>query len=523
MRIPLPTKRWKRVLLYIGSTFLILVAISSVLAAYWRRIEIGYDTTRLTAPVRPDGSIDYLAALNEELSKGVTPENNAAIPLLRAYGPGDNERIDPAFVLVCKALNVGVPPAEEGTIELSYFLSRNKKDRPGDDLTDDADVEKLEDRIKQPWRAEELPDVAAWVRRHDAALVHLHDAADRPRYFMPLVQGNVEPRMVIMTLLPALHRSRSLANVACARAMMRLGEGDAAGALADLMAVRKVARHIAQGSTLVELLVGMSMDDLASENERVAATSGQVSAEQLRRYAAELAALPPLPSAMKVVDRGERFILLDTLQVASRHGFIRTSTMAGAMRGQEIGRMSWLDMVTPVNYNAALRRANSLLDRFVAVGKEPTYARRNAAITSIEDDLRALQAKGAMLIVAPGDMMIAVLFPGLLKIEQRCQAQEMSRDLTILALRLEAWKHDQGAYPDRLGELAPQQSLGRIPQDRFLDGPLHYHADDDGYLLYSVGANMRDDQGRGRDDAKPGEPAPDDLAVRVQKGKYVHH
>src|SRR5262245_38359275 len=50
-------------------------------------ITISRETTHLTEPLRPDGYVDYLAAINDELSAGVTPENNAAVDLLYAFGP----------------------------------------------------------------------------------------------------------------------------------------------------------------------------------------------------------------------------------------------------------------------------------------------------------------------------------------------------------------------------------------------------------------------------------------------------
>ncbi len=51
------------------------------------RITVSKETTYLTGPLRPDGTVDYLAAVNEHCSQGVTPENNAAVPLLQAIGP----------------------------------------------------------------------------------------------------------------------------------------------------------------------------------------------------------------------------------------------------------------------------------------------------------------------------------------------------------------------------------------------------------------------------------------------------
>src|SRR5438094_5975588 len=48
---------------------------------------IGKETTYVTGPLDKDGYIDYAAALNERLGRGVTPENNACVLLWKALGP----------------------------------------------------------------------------------------------------------------------------------------------------------------------------------------------------------------------------------------------------------------------------------------------------------------------------------------------------------------------------------------------------------------------------------------------------
>ena len=52
-------------------------------------ITISKQTTYLTRPLRKDGYVNYVAALNRRLRAGVTPENNAAVPFLKAMGPGE--------------------------------------------------------------------------------------------------------------------------------------------------------------------------------------------------------------------------------------------------------------------------------------------------------------------------------------------------------------------------------------------------------------------------------------------------
>jgi hypothetical protein len=64
--------------------------------------------------------------------------------------------------------------------------------------------------------------------------------------------------------------------------------------------------------------------------------------------------------------------------------------------------------------------------------------------------------------------------------------------------------------------LAPTY-LPEIPQDLFSGRPLIYRPADQGYLLYSVGVNGRDEQGRSFDD----DPRGDDLAIRMPLGKQL--
>jgi hypothetical protein len=56
------------------------------------KISISRDTTYITGPLRVDGYVDYLAALNEYCSQGVTLENNAAIPFIKTVGPKELDK-----------------------------------------------------------------------------------------------------------------------------------------------------------------------------------------------------------------------------------------------------------------------------------------------------------------------------------------------------------------------------------------------------------------------------------------------
>jgi hypothetical protein len=91
----------------------------------------------------------------------------------------------------------------------------------------------------------------------------------------------------------------------------------------------------------------------------------------------------------------------------------------------------------------------------------------------------------------------------------RDRSEQLQRNL-YLAFALEAYHADHGTYPAKLNELAPKY-IAAIPNDIFSGKPLIYRQAENGYLLYSVGPNCRDDDGRNSGDNPPG----DDLAIRM--------
>ena len=75
----------------------------------------------------------------------------------------------------------------------------------------------------------------------------------------------------------------------------------------------------------------------------------------------------------------------------------------------------------------------------------------------------------------------------------------MRFELTKLAFALAEYRARHGSYPAKLADLVPKY-VAAVPQDIFSGGALHYTLQGDGYLLYSVGPNGKDDGGRNRED-----------------------
>lgn len=69
-----------------------------------------------------------------------------------------------------------------------------------------------------------------------------------------------------------------------------------------------------------------------------------------------------------------------------------------------------------------------------------------------------------------------------------------SLDVARTALALVLYKKTHGSYPDRLDNTVPH-FINEIPADTFSGKPLVYKKSDNGFILYSLGPNMKDDDG----------------------------
>ena len=91
----------------------------------------------------------------------------------------------------------------------------------------------------------------------------------------------------------------------------------------------------------------------------------------------------------------------------------------------------------------------------------------------------------------------------------------MKSELIGLGFALAAYRADRGSYPAKLAQLSPQY-IAKLPKDIFNhDAELQYRLEGEGYRLYSVGLNGKDDGGNTQEDDASGKKGWDDIVVRV--------
>jgi hypothetical protein len=452
-----------------------------------RPFTISKETTYFTAPVRADGTIDYVEAINAQLSKGVTPENNAAIPFLDAVEAGD--RAMPAHYKRLRDI-LGAPAS-------------TLKDRVAD--PPQGEVDGLDFAMRGPWTAEKAPAMATWLETARPRLDRAVEASRRARYYMPLIREH-EGDNVVAVLLPHLNEQRGLVNGLKARAMLALGNEDMEAFRRDVTAILRMSRLTSNGSTLVERLVAIGCEMVALDAIETAATGGWLSANDIDALVAEIRGGVPSAPIYTTFQLAERTFMLEFLQTAAVHGVPEASKMLDAL-GNNPRANAGAAPLPPVDpgtkdWNAALRKANAWYDRFEQAGRRPTYLERARESDQINADVIALRQKldGWRGVFAPiEDRMLVLVLPSLNRAYLTEARMHTERVLAETTLALSSFRAKVGEYPAGLNELVPAYFKSE-PTDALSGKPLIYHVEGKGYVLRSLGPDGKQSDGPKSDD-----------------------
>jgi hypothetical protein len=477
------------------------------------KITISKETTWATEPVGPNGFVDYLAVINREFSRGVTPENNAVVKLYQAMGPAPDHSMRPPEFF--KLLGIEAPPKEGQYFEdLGDWYKRTGKALPAGGIA--AVHETATTTRTRPWTAKEFPEIAEWLESNREPLTHVAEATDRTEYYSPFVSADGEEGQLIQILLPGVQCARGLARALVSRAMLSLGENDGLKAWTDLITVHRLGRLVGRGPTLIEGLVGIALESMATEAELRFLSENHPTAKFLARYAKQLEGLPPRALMADKMDHCERAMFLDCCQQVAR-GRMRLSEIVGGTSGDLAGRVLERILAQSVDWDVVLKSGNRWYNRMVTAARLPKYQQQLTALRKLEEELKQnrkeTQGFGVLSLLEDlptrsafaAKTLMSLLLPATLqciraenKIRQRFQNVE-------LAFALAAWHAEHGTYPEKLADLAPK-FIPSVPDDLFTEQPLHYERTADGYRFYSVGENEKDDlgltygDGMGKDD-----------------------
>ncbi len=490
------------------------------------RIRISKETTYLEGPLTDDGYVDYIAAMDERLSEGVTPENNAAVLLWQCWGPRGLSAVNQEEFFA--RLGMDVPPVEGSYFLTPYEYEHNIVPGLGDQPGIDASGQISDMARGEPWTAADFPSIAEWLAAQEKPLAIAVEATRRPRYYQPVIAG--DPPVLNATPLEGVREFRLASLALVVRALLAIGEGELDAAWRDILAVRRMARLIAQGFSQFEGLVGIALDGMACSAAQQLLRRFALTADQARAMERELRALPLLPSMAHKEDVGQRCGQLDLTIAIARYSPRRVALLlndAPPDKDPLLAMSSALSALT-IDWDEALMQTNDWHNRLVAAARVPTFAERDKELAMIEEELDRLTSSHVRRLAnfarsgkqdgnvsegwgsAVGTLLTGIYRPAFRTMCKSEDRQAMNFDITRIGFALAGYKADHGEYPDSLNVLAPG-FIPELPLDRFIDKSLLYVKTDDGYVLYSVGPNMADDGGN---DEKSQTPA-DDIVLRI--------
>ncbi|MFP6602605.1 MAG: hypothetical protein VB862_08765 [Pirellulaceae bacterium] len=501
---------------------------------------VSKETTYVTGPLRKDGTVDYVAALNAAFSRAVTVENNAAVLLSQAVGPNEIEAWENmpsnlvAEIRTEYFKRLGIAPLP---LQGNYFVSLDKlvqRAVVGKDVSDN-ELTKLESQLhrkvltaqkevweqfdkaqKRTWTAREFPLLAEWLLVNQEPLQLVQQACQRTRYYAPLISGDTEQVPIVAVLLPFLSEYRDLGRALSIRITFNAAQGNADEVIEDSITCHRLGRLIGQGWSLIDSLVGMAIDSLACQANVVAAHYGKLPPDAIEKWRKQLQGLEPLPAVVERINISERFTFLDATMGIIRFGPIVFNGLAEEGDNDDGSLKNFFSKAmlnTMTDWDAVLRNGNRWYDELADAGRMPTYQQRVKAFVEIErkidkvikssKDPKVLlgslltnrKRPGTVLSNFVSNILISMLLPAVDKATVAEDRMVMRNRLVDVALGLAAYRHETGQYPAQLAQLVPKH-LANIPEDLFVGKPVRYRRKAQGYLLYSVGPNQKDNGGQ---------------------------
>ncbi len=510
------TCRICRISLVIALTSMACVAELSAQPSVQRnRPTISRGTTFFTEPVTNEGLVDYAAALNALYGADVTPEENAATYLLKAFGP--NHKDEAVREAYCRAL--GVPVMQRDS---KSFVAISDHPPDGMEISEWLRMRRDQEDLafSGPWRDDECPIIADWLDRNVATFEFIEQAIRQPHCYLPAIRGDF---IQFGTYLQGAPHCRQAAILLHSRAMRQLADGNLDGCEEDIVGMLAMADMAGAHPSIVGVLVMHAIEGMAHRATVALCQSGEFSgprsSEFAQQFEDQLPANSVLPAAYAV---GERVFFLDVCSTLLEAQFedqelIREFVAAYDFReergGEEVAAVlrALIHSNVEVDWDESLRCGNRWHDRMAAAFAMSAPAEREYWLACMRDRMEEMHMRCSapervihrLRTGSPqerGRVIAEVLLctcgsVGLLEMVIESDKKATARRaLSQAAFLLAAYRAEHGRFPERIADLPSADGESRWI-DPFTGGPLVYRVEGESALFYSLGPNLRDDAG----------------------------
>ena len=437
------------------------VAVDQVWVHIWRIVPVGYATTRLLGPISKDGGINYPRAVNQLARTGVTSKNDAAVLLIKAVGP----KLFPAETWYDKDIlwQLDMQPFKPHANRL-ITLSDWVRKHPLPENPNRDSRWRLELNLgSHPWTAAQYSVMGQWIQANRRPLALLASAVKRPRYYVPLESPD---RGLIHARIAMLQPLSFLAQVAAMRGMMRLGQGDAEGAIRWANRIHQLALLVAQSPDVASYLVGIRFESIALRMDQAAANSGQLSTKQLDTLLASIETRPSLPPLAEALN-DQRYTGLSMIMMLDQNGLMILKIKGMSKSDKEVWNALW-----PIDYAAMMQEENQIFDAEVAASKLSDFRKECRRMKHLKRIINAYGSPSSV-ILDPANIAVVLANPSAFHLACYRRSITTQRRLTDVAVALAKFKKVRGRYPATLADLVPTD-LKSAPKDAFTGATFQY-------------------------------------------------
>ncbi len=292
-------------------------------------------------------------------------------------------------------------------------------------------------------------------------------------------------------LLPEVQFLREGAEVLILDAMLRAHKGDSAGAAADLSAVFAIANQL-DGPYLIVVLVAAAIETRGIEALEAALANAKSSQEDLAKIKLVRNATyrTKLLRSLRHESQTIAPALFAHIALAG-YDLDRTWNLKG---GQYFSNHAFQSFWRVFLFDDDLASSVRRWERMRALAALPYCdVREEWGRFDLDhnDELGVLTR------------ILAKLFQGLTRANAAAVAAsaDARHELAVIGLAAKRYQITTGSFPEKLENLVPEY-VDHVPADPFGNGPVHMKRDGNDLVLYSVGADCRDDGGAPWDDLK---------------------
>lgn len=337
------------------------------------------------------------------------------------------------------------------------------------------------------------PEIQSWLSANRGAINEFREAT---KYEFNGWYLNSADGSTIGALLPNLAPIRLLAKTSVIEAQAAAADGYPDQAAEIYIDTFAAGSHAGRGVTLIEGLVGVAVQGLATEKLLDLADSAgdEVDFTALStRMKEQFQPVRPMDEYMDM----ERVSYLDTVQRAYDYDegsgkYVPNPTkmrelmsIAGGEGGVEQALL--LTQMASTPFETAVKEGNALYDRMRDAARQP-YPQARESLRQLEQDLDTHRNSY--------NPFVRVMVPSLSRAHFLETRGESGRRASLAVANLRAYHQRNGRYPDSLDEVGDADFLN----DPFSGGRFAYRRDGDNFVLYSVGGDGLD--GGGQHDPK---------------------